>query len=69
MATTTSLSTTYAGQHSGMWVKAALLSGNTLANGGMTIMPNIAYKAVINKKWLQQHHLRLHMLVKILKCG
>jgi len=49
MATTTSLSTTYAGQHSGMWVKAALLSGNTLANGGMTIMPNIAYKAVINK--------------------
>ena len=49
MATTTSLTTTYAGQHSGMWVKAALLSGNTLANGGMTIMPNIAYKAVINK--------------------
>jgi hypothetical protein len=49
MATTTSLSTTYAGQHSGMWVKAALLSGNTLSNGGMTIMPNIAYKAVINK--------------------
>lgn len=49
MATSTSLSTTYAGQHSGMWVKAALLSGNTLANGGMTIMPNIAYKAVINK--------------------
>jgi hypothetical protein len=49
MPTTTSLSTTYAGQHSGMWVKAALLSGNTLSNGGMTIMPNIAYKAVINK--------------------
>jgi hypothetical protein len=49
MATTTSLTTTYSGQHSGMWVKAALLSGNTLANGGMTIMPNIAYKAVISK--------------------
>ena len=49
MATTTSLTTTYSGQHSGMWVKAALLSGNTLSNGGMTIMPNIAYKAVINK--------------------
>jgi hypothetical protein len=49
MPTSTSLTTTYAGQHSGMWVKAALLSGNTLANGGMTIMPNIAYKAVINK--------------------
>jgi hypothetical protein len=32
-----------------MWVKAAILSGNTLANGGMTIMPNIAYKAVLHK--------------------
>lgn len=49
MATTTSLTTTYAGQDSKMWVKAALLSGNTLANGGMTIMPNIAYKAVLHK--------------------
>jgi hypothetical protein len=49
MATSTSLTTTYSGQHSGMWVKAALLSGNTLSNGGMTIMPNIAYKAVISK--------------------
>jgi hypothetical protein len=49
MATTTSLTTTYAGQDSKMWVKAALLSGNTLANGGMTIMPNIAYKSVLHK--------------------
>jgi len=49
MPTTTSLTTTYAGQDSKMWVKAAILSGNTLANGGMTIMPNIAYKAVLHK--------------------
>ncbi|NDB58163.1 hypothetical protein EB001_06935 [bacterium] len=49
MATTTSLTTTYAGQDSKMWVKAAILSGNTLANGGMTIMPNIAYKSVLHK--------------------
>jgi hypothetical protein len=49
MATTTSLTTSYAGESSGMWVKAALLSGNTLANGGMTIMPNIAYKSVLHK--------------------
>jgi len=49
MATTTNLTTTYAGQDSKMWVKAAILSGNTLANGGMTIMPNIAYKAVLHK--------------------
>lgn len=49
MPTTTSLTTTYAGQDSKMWVKAAILSGNTLSNGGMTIMPNIAYKAVLHK--------------------
>jgi hypothetical protein len=49
MPTTTSLTTTYAGKSSGMWVKAAILSGNTLANGGMTIMPNIAYKSVLHK--------------------
>ena len=49
MATTTSLTTTYSGQDSKMWVKAALLSGNTLSNGGMTIMPNIAYKTTLHK--------------------
>lgn len=49
MATTTSITTSYAGQDSALWVKAALLSGNTLANGGMTIRPNIAYKEVIHK--------------------
>ena len=49
MATTTNITTTYAGQDSKMWVRAALLSGNTLANGGMTIVPNIHYKAVMHK--------------------
>jgi hypothetical protein len=49
MPTTTSLTTTYAGKSSAMWVKAAILSGNTLANGGMTIMPNITYKSVLHK--------------------
>lgn len=49
MATTTSLTTTYAGEHSGKWVAAALLSGDTIANGGLTVLPNVKYKAVINK--------------------
>ena len=49
MATTANITTTYAGQDSALWVRAALLSGNTLANGGMTIRPNIAYKEVIHK--------------------
>jgi hypothetical protein len=49
MATTINISTSYAGQDSKLWVKAALLSGNTLANGGMTIIPNIAYKTTMFK--------------------
>lgn len=49
MATTQSVTTTYAGQDLKLWVKAALLSGNTLSNGGMTIVPNIAYKGVMHK--------------------
>jgi hypothetical protein len=49
MATTVNISTSYAGQDSKLWVKAALLSGNTLANGGMTIVPNIAYKTTMHK--------------------
>ena len=32
MATTVNVTTSYAGQDSKLWVKAALLSGNTLAN-------------------------------------
>lgn len=49
MATTATITTSYAGQDSKLWVKAALLSGNTLANGGMTIVPNIAYKTTMQK--------------------
>ena len=49
MATTVNVTTSYAGQDSKLWVKAALLTGNTLANGGMTIVPNIAYKTTMQK--------------------
>jgi len=49
MATTANITTSYAGQDSKLWVRAALLSGNTLANGGMTIIPNIAYKTTMFK--------------------
>ena len=49
MATTANITTTYAGQDSKLWVRAALLSGNTLANGGITVLPNIAYKTTMFK--------------------
>lgn len=47
MATTTSISTTYAGQFSGKYIAAALLSAPTLDKEYITIKPNIKYKEVI----------------------
>jgi|TARA_R100001463_G_scaffold69904_2_gene123406 hypothetical protein len=44
-----SLTTTYAGQFAGQYISAALLSGATIANGGITVKPNIKYKEVIKK--------------------
>ena len=49
LATTVSLTTSYAGRWSQKYVRAALLTGNTLDNGGVTVLPNIDYKYVIQK--------------------
>ena len=49
MPTTTSITTTYAGEFSGKYIAAALLSAPTLEKGGMTIMPNVKYKQVIKR--------------------
>ena len=43
------ITTTYAGQASKQYIAAALLSGTTLENGGVTVMPNVAHKEVIQK--------------------
>lgn len=48
MATTTTVSTSYAGEHSSKWISAALLSGVTLSNELITIMPNVKYKSVVS---------------------
>ena len=48
--TLNSLTTTYAGEFAGKYISAALLSGKTLAEGSITIKPNIAYKEVIKKR-------------------
>ncbi len=42
-----SLTSTYAGEFSGKYISAALLSGSTLENGLITVMPNVKYKAVL----------------------
>jgi len=49
MATTNSLTTTYSGEFAGDYISAALLSGNTLAQAGITVKPNIAFKQVMKK--------------------
>lgn len=49
MATTTSITTTYAGENAGKYISAALLSGSTIANGGIEVKPNVKYKEVIKK--------------------
>ena len=49
MATTTSITTTYAGEFSKKYISAALLSASTIENGGIEVMPNVKYKSVINR--------------------
>jgi len=49
MATTTSITSTYAGEFAGKYIAAALLSGSTIENGGIEVKPNVKYKSVIKK--------------------
>ena len=49
LATTTSITSSYAGEFAGNYISAALLSGSTLDNGLITIKPNIKFKEVIKK--------------------
>ena len=49
MATTTSITTTYAGENASKYVSASLLTANTIENGGITVMPNVKFKQVVKK--------------------
>ena len=49
MATTTSITSTYAGEFAGKYISAALLSGSTIENGGISVKPNVKFKEVIKK--------------------
>ena len=49
MATTTSITTTYAGEKAAGFISAALLSSNTIENGGLEVKPNIKFKQVLRK--------------------
>jgi hypothetical protein len=49
MATTTSITTTYAGERLRGYISTALLSANTIENGGISVNPNVKHKAVIKQ--------------------
>ena len=49
MATTTSITSTYAGEFAGKYISAALLSGSTIENGGISVKPNVKFKEIIKK--------------------
>ena len=49
MATTTNISSSYAGEAAAGFLAAALLEGNTIAKGGIEVLQNIKYKEVMQK--------------------
>jgi hypothetical protein len=49
MATTTSITTNYAGAFASKYISAALLSANTLDKGLIEILPNVNYRTTLQK--------------------
>ena len=49
LATTTSISTTYAGEFGNQYIAASLLSASTINDGGITVKPNINFRETIKK--------------------
>lgn len=49
MASTLNISTSYAGEKAAEFISAALLSANTIEQGGITVKPNIKFKQVIQR--------------------
>lgn len=49
LATTVNITTTYAGEFSGKYISAALLNASTINDGGVTVMPNVKFKSVVQK--------------------
>ena len=43
------ITSTYAGEFAGKYISAALLSGNTIANGLIEVKPNVKFKEVLKR--------------------
>ena len=49
MANQPTITSNYAGEFAGKYIAAAVLSANTIANNGVTVIPNVKYKATVKK--------------------
>tara|TARA_R100001377_G_scaffold4680_1_gene2666 strand:+ start:11028 stop:11960 length:933 start_codon:yes stop_codon:yes gene_type:complete len=49
MSTTLNITTTYAGEFAGKYISASLLSASTIDDGGVTVLPNVQYKQIIQR--------------------
>lgn len=49
LATTTNITTSYAGEFAGEYIAAALLSASTIDDGGITVKGNISFRETIKK--------------------
>ena len=47
MATSLTVNSNYEGESAGKYIASALLSANTIENGGLTVMPSIKYKSTM----------------------
>jgi len=47
LSSTANVTTSYAGEFAGKYISAALLSANTIENGGISVMPNVKYREVL----------------------
>jgi hypothetical protein len=49
MANQPTITSNYAGEFAGKYIAAAVLSANTIANNGVTVIPNVKFKATVKK--------------------
>lgn len=49
MATTQTITSTYAGKDAGIYIGAAIKTADTIAKGAITVLPNVKYKTSLHK--------------------
>jgi hypothetical protein len=49
MANQPTITSNYAGEFAGKYIAAAVLSANTIANNGVTVIPNVKFKSTVKK--------------------